>query len=235
MRLFTVQIRLTLVVLSMLTSQMASADVLLDQIGSHDGSALAGDTYGSQSFIPESDLTAAIEAVDNFTLTSDSQIDAIEFVLDGWNGFHGPEDVAAYTVNIYSDLQAAASNLIGDVLSRTVIPEADPTWDGAGWLMHTPLDHALPAGDYFIGVLMANPYPDHGWAGIATSTMGDNSAWQVSPDGEDIYVFVPYIQTTDNLAYRVLGSSIPAPASLLVLWPLTFHSRKRSTRPTLPQ
>ena len=214
---------------------ISQADVLFDQIGNSDGSSLAGDIYGSQSFIPESNLTAPIEAVDNFTLNTDSQIDAIEFVLDGWNGFDGPDGVVSWTVNIYSDLQAAASNLIGDVLSRTVVPEVNPTWQGAGWLMNLPLDDVLESGDYLVGVLMANPYPDHGWAGVATSMIGDQSAWQISPDGEDIYVFVPYIQTTDNLAYRVLGSSIPAPASVFGLIPLLLGRRRRSARPPLPQ
>ncbi len=210
-----------------LTPPIATADVLIDQIGPNDGSALAGDTYGSQSFLPVSELTADLAAIENMTLLDKSHLDAVEFVLDGWYRFDGPEHIVSWEVNIYSDFEAATTNLVGDILSHTAVPAFDLEWTGDGWLVRLPIDVLLSSGEYFFGVLMTNPYPDNGWAGVATSTLGDASAWQVAPEGEGIYVFAPSIETSDNLAYRVLGTQVPTPATLAVLLVANFRSRRR--------
>jgi hypothetical protein len=95
---------------SLLAANSAQAEVLFDQIGPVSGVAGANDIYGSMRFLPTApetvDLTLA--AVDNFTLTMDSHIDAVEFVFDGWAALDGPQEVEGWEVNIYSDLEAAA-------------------------------------------------------------------------------------------------------------------------------
>lgn len=208
-------------------SPMASAEVLFDQIGGNDGSALAGDTYSSIHFLPENPLTDDLAAVDAFDLGQRSTVDGVEFVLDGWAAFDGPEDIVNYQVNVYSDLEAAASNLVGDILSFDSEPVLMEDWTGDGWLIRLPVLFTLDPGNYLLSVLMSNPYPDNGWVGVATTTIGDNQAWQVAPDSN--YVFSPYIEAPDNLAYRLTGTPVPAPTSLVVFglgaWP-----RRRRTR-----
>ena len=129
-----------------LLATSASADVLWDQIGSSTGENLTGDIYGSMHFLPEIPLTSDLAAVDAFTLEQHSTVDAVEFVLDGWSAFDGPADVTNWHVNIYSDLEAAASNLVGNILSQESMPIFVDEWSGdpraleegaaIGWFAH---------------------------------------------------------------------------------------------------
>ncbi len=218
--------------LSSLLLGSAQADVLFDQIGPASGAAGANDIYGSMRFLPSgpetTDLTLA--AVDNFTLHAESQIDAVEFVFDGWAALAGPQDVERWEVNIYSDLEAATSNLIGDLLSDASEPIVIDTWGGDGWLIRLPINLKLVSGAYFVSVIMSNPYPDNGWVGVATSVIGDGTAWQVSPNGD--YVFSPSIEAPDNLAYRLTGTAVPAPSSVVLV--VAVLAAKRRRRPLLP-
>lgn len=208
-----------------LLAATASADVLWDQIGADTGEHLTGDIYGSMHFLPEIPLTSDLAAVDAFTLEQHSTVDAVEFVLDGWAAFDGPDDVTNWQVNIYSDLEAAASNLVGNILSQQSMPIFVENWTGDGWLVRLPITLAIDPGTYLLSVLMSNPYPDNGWVGVATSSIGDDQAWQISPGGN--YVFSPYIEAPDNLAYRLTGTSVPAPGGLAVLLFITMCSRRQ--------
>jgi uncharacterized protein (TIGR03382 family) len=117
-------------------------------------------------------------------------------------------------------------NLTGNILSQASEPIIIDTWDGDGWLIRLPINLTLSSGTYLVSTIMSNPYPDNGWIGVATSVIGDNTAWQVSPNGD--YVFSPYIQAPDNLAYRLTGTAVPAPASLvLILAGLAAQRRRR--------
>jgi hypothetical protein len=193
----------------------AAGDVLIDQIGPLDGSAMAGNTYGSMRFLPDSPLTDDLAAVDNFTLDNSCTIDGVEFVLDGWYYFDDPNDIVQWEVNIYSDLTAATENLIGDVHASVSDPVFIDSWSGTGYLLKLAIDVVLEPGEYFLSVIMSNPYPDNGWVGVATSDLGDDSAWLVSPDSN--YSFSPSLATSDNLAYRVTGTPVPAPATIALL------------------
>ncbi|MCH2141220.1 MAG: hypothetical protein MK100_09365 [Phycisphaerales bacterium] len=197
------------------TTHVAVGDVLFDQIGAADGSSMAYDTWGSMHFLPSPSYDLDIAAVDDFRLDAASTVTSIEFVLDGWYNFGGPEGVAGFHLNIYSNLDRAMHDLTGDLLSMRPEPILVEDWDGPGWLIRLEVDLKLNAGDYFMSVMMDNPYPDNGWAGVATSTLGDNRAWQISPGGN--YVFDPGIEANGNLAYRISGISVPAPATLLTL------------------
>ncbi|MDG1838158.1 MAG: hypothetical protein P8I91_05085 [Phycisphaerales bacterium] len=206
---------------------VASGDVLLDQIGPMDGSALAGNTYGSMHFLPDSPKTDDLGAVDNFTLDQANVLDSVEFVLDGWYYFDDPNDIVQYEINIYSGIQAVAENLIGDLYTSISEPVFIDSWTGPGYLLRLAIDVELEPGEYFLSVIMSNPYPDNGWVGVATSELGDDSAWAVSPNGD--YVFSPFLATSDNLAYRVTGrANVPAPASItLLIGVFCFTTRRR--------
>ena len=212
-----------------LLTTFASANVLWDQIGSSTGESLTGDIYGSMHFLPEIPLTSDLAAVDAFTLEQHSAVDGVEFVLNGWSAFDGPADVTNWQVNIYSNLEAAASNLTGNILSQESMPIFVDEWSGDGWLIRLPISLAIDRGTYLVSVLMSNPYPDNGWVGVATSSIGDDQAWQVSPGGD--YVFSPFIEAPDNLAYRLTGTSItvpsPAPIVAISIASLFVRTRRR--------
>jgi hypothetical protein len=193
----------------------AAAETFFDNIGPDNGSGLAGNMVGSMRFVPESPLASDLAAVDNFTLNTTADLEAVEFVLAGSYFYSGPESIEAYEVNIYSDLSAASESLIGDVHSSMAAPQIIESWTGEGLLIRLEIDATLAAGGYFLSVIMSNPYPDNGWVGVATSTLGDDSAWAASPGGN--YVFAPLISTSDNLAYRLTGASIPEPASAMLV------------------
>jgi len=204
----------------------ATGGTLFDQIGDLSGSSLTGDTYGSMHFLPEIPETSDLAAVDDFAFEHRNTVDAVEFILDGWYYFDGPGDVANWQVNIYSDLEAAATNLVGDILSHDSDPIFIEPWVGQGWLVRLPVALTLDPGTYLLSVLMSNPYPDNGWVGVATSTIGNNQAWQVSPGGN--YVFSPSIEAPDNLAYRLTGTPVPAPGAVPLLLAASLATRRRA-------
>ncbi|MDP6986675.1 MAG: hypothetical protein QGG74_01400 [Phycisphaerales bacterium] len=205
----------------------AAGETLYDQIGNDDGSALAGDIYSSMHFLPVLPETSDIAAVDAVTIAQRSDVDGVEFVLNGWGGFDGPGAVTNWQVNVYSDLEAAASNLIGNILSQDSDPIFIEGWAGDGWLVRLPVSLTLDPGVYLLSVIMSNPYPDNGWAGVATSTLGDDQAWQVSPGGN--YVFSPFIEAPDNLAYRLTGTPVPSPGTMTLLLAASLIARRRRT------
>jgi hypothetical protein len=227
MRLITI---LPLLAAALGHPRSALADVLFDQIGPMDGTAAAHDIYGSMQFVPNPSSTVdlTLAAVDDFTLSADASLDALEFVLDGWASVSGPEAVLAWEVNLYSDLEAAAANLMGDILSQSSEPIVIEAWEGDGWLIRLPIDITLSAGTYLVSAIMTNPYPDNGWVGVATSVIGNDQAWQVSPAGD--YVFSPYIEAPDNLAYRLTGASIPEPSTVLLLTAAIAAPRRRRSQ-----
>ncbi len=205
----------------------AAGDTLYDQIGNNAGDSLTGDIYSSMHFLPVLPETSDIAAVDAVTIAERSDVDGVEFVLNGWGGFEGPAAVTNWQVNVYSDLEAAASNLIGDVLSQSSDPIFIEDWTGDGWLVRLPMSLTVDSGVYLLSVIMSNPYPDNGWTGVATSSIGDDQAWQVSPGGN--YVFSPYIEAPDNLAYRLTGTPVPSPGVLTTLIAASLITRRRRT------
>lgn len=212
--------------LAALTSA-ATGETLFDQVGDDSGGALAGDIYSSMHFLPALPETSDIAAVDAISIGQRSIVDGVEFVLNGWGGFEGPDAITNWQVNVYSDLEAAASNLIGDILSQSSEPIFLEEWAGEGWLVRLPVTVTVDPGIYLLSVIMSNPYPDNGWAGVATSTIGDDQAWQVSPNGN--YVFSPYIEAPDNLAYRLTGTPVPSPGTIALLLAPSLVGRRRRT------
>lgn len=208
------------------TANIAVGDVLFDQVGASDGSSMAYDTWGSMHFLPSPSYDLDIAAVDGFSLDASSTVTSIEFVLDGWYNFEGPEGVVGFDLNIYSGLDRAMNDLTGDLLSTRPESIVVEDWDGPGWLIRLEVDLKLDAGDYFMSVMMDNPYPANGWAGVATSTLGDNRAWQISPGGN--YIFSPGIEANGNLAYRISGVSVPAPGAVPLLLAASLATRRRA-------
>ncbi len=165
-------------------SGVASADVVMDQIGDMDGSGLGANIMASQYFEASFDNYSIVLA-DNFSVAADANITSVEMVVGGWNGFVDPSSITAYEVNFYSSPDAAGGNLMGDVDSNTIDAAdatQDPNWTGANYLMGFSTSMVAPAGDGWVGVIPHNEFGIGGQTGCADSIVGDGvSAIQANP------------------------------------------------------
>ncbi len=208
---------------------LASADVIMDQIGTMDGANTAGGTiHATQEFI---DYGAySIVAMDDFSISEDMYLTSASMVLGGWNGYPGdPSNVIGYTVNIYSSVAAAAGNLVGDVYSMYFTNDGwDANWTGGGHLVTLDLSGGpLAAGDYWLGITPLNHFAGgFGQTGVYTSDLGDGSGHQANPGGG--FGMPDNWQASGlNYAYSLEGSAIPAPAALALLGLAGFAGRRR--------
>ncbi len=208
---------------------LASADVIMDQIGTMDGANTAGGTiHATQEFI---DYGAySIVAMDDFSISEDMYLTSASMVLGGWNGYPGdPSNVTGYTVNIYSSVAAAAGNLVGDVYSMYFTNDGwDANWTGGGHLVTLDLGGGpLAAGDYWLGITPLNHFAGgFGQTGVYTSDIGDGSGHQANPGG-GFGMPNNWQASGENYAYSLEGSAIPAPAALALLGLAGFAGRRR--------
>jgi MYXO-CTERM domain-containing protein len=209
----------------------ASADVIMDQIGSMDGGNTVGGTVSaSQDF----DAYGAYDVVsiDDFTIGSAMNLTSASMVLGGWNGFTGHEGIEGYTVSIFSSVEAAGNSIYGDIASIYLINGVDPgisyspMWGGEySWLVSFDMSGvSLSAGTYWIGVTPSNAYGDNGQTGVYQSDIGDSSGWQGNPSGA--FGFITQA-TGANYAYSLEGSGVPAPGALALLGLAGLASRRR--------
>ena len=197
-------------------SGIAAADVVMDQIGDMDGTGIADNIMASQDFESAYDVYDVVVA-DNFS-GDGSNIDMVEMVMGGWNGFVDPSSVAGYTANLYSGPDAAGATLVGDIAS-SYVDAADATvsadWMGANFLVGMGTDLASAVGDQLVGVVPSNDFATGGQTGCADSNLGDTtSAIQANPGGG--FGFGPWQEAGAEGAYR-LGSSVAADPCTLPL------------------
>ncbi len=190
----------------------ASAEILLDQIGSLKGEGVGEQTVGSQYFEPKY-AAYDIAVLDNFTVDAPVNIHTVEVVIDGWNGWSGP-DVSAFSINVYSDPQLAAFSLVGDVATAFVeIADAtvDPDWFGNGDLIVLPVSLDVETGPLWISVIPENSFVNNGQSGIKDSLIGDGVlGWQANPGGA--FSLPDNIEETQfDFAYRLLNTAAPDP------------------------
>jgi MYXO-CTERM domain-containing protein len=203
----------------------ASADVIMDQIGSMDGANTAG---GSISASQDFDAYGAydIVAIDDFTIDSAMNLTSASMVLGGWNGYAGSAGVMGYTVSIFSSTDAAGVSIYGDVMDLYFdTADVSAFWSGGG--EHISFDlggFSLGAGTYWMGITPFNSYPDNGQTGAFHSDIGDSSGWQGNPTGA--FGFITQA-TGVNYAYSLEGSGVPAPGALVLLGLAGLASRRR--------
>lgn len=204
-----------MVVLCAGTVSTASADVVMDNIGAMDGSNMTGGISASQLF-EASFAQYSIAAIDDFSLGATTALNSVSFVIGGWNGYGGSGGILGYSVNVYSSIDAAGSNLAGDVLSMNFdSASGDLGWGGGGEYMTIDLGGvSLGAGDYLISVIANNEFMVNGQTGIYTSFTGGDNGYQANPGGG--FGFGPYQATGSNYAYAIDGT-IPAPGALALL------------------
>ena len=171
-----------------------------DQIGAANGGDLAGNITASQIF-EAANSAYDIATLDNFTLDAETTIVSIEAVIDGWNGYADINAITNYTISVYSSVDAAGSDLVGDVFSIDIVTPIFPTWSGPGDLVNFEINVLLPAGQYYFAIIPWNDFGVNGQTGIATSNLGDGTYYQANPNGG--FGFGPWQEGTGNAAYRL--------------------------------
>lgn len=199
----------------------ANAEVILDQIGPMDGSALGLELSSNQYFESEfSDFNVGV--IDNFLLFEETELASIEMVIDGWSGFNSPATITSYEVNIYSSGDEAAISLTGDIAVQEV-SSGDVTqsldWYGPGFLISVPVQIALPAGSYWCSVIPSNAFDPDGQIGLYGSTLGDFTMSMQANPGEGLG-FGPIRKLSFNSAFRIHNNVMVDPCSI----PLPFCS-----------
>jgi MYXO-CTERM domain-containing protein len=203
----------------------ASADVIMDQIGSMDGAnTAAGSISASQDFDAYADYD--VVALDDFTIDSAMNLTSASMVLGGWNGYAGLDGVNGFTVSIFSSVDAAGGSIFGDVLAMWFdTASVNGDWAGGGDYISFDLGGVeLAAGSYWIGITPANAYGTNGQTGAYQSDIGDNSGAQANPAGA--FGFITQ-STGVNYAYALNGTGVPAPGALALLGLAGLASRRR--------
>ena len=196
---------------------LASADILLDQIGSLKGEGIGEGAPASQYFEQKySDYDIAV--IDNFIVDAPINIHTVEVVIDGWqNQWTDPSAMSALAINIYSTPQAAGVDLIGDVTTAYVDiadVQISKNWFGAGYLLTVPVSVDVETGSLWISIIPENNYADNGQTGIKVSLLGDGIlAWHSNPNG-GFNLPGNFEQLSSEVAFRLLSVSAPEPCEL---------------------
>ena len=200
--------KLVALTLILSVASFASAEVILDQI------EFGGNTSAAQDFEAAYDVYDCA-VVDDFTMTMDGTLTSIESVHGFWNGA-GTENISwctGFNIGIFSDSGLIATTLVGDVANLTNVPYT--TGDTATNLAQFDVSIPLTAGTYWISVQAIQDYAVAGQVGIIQSTIGDLSAVQGNPGGG--FSIPGNMQAIGaSGAYRIEGTYVPEPASLLL-------------------
>ncbi|MBL6997249.1 MAG: hypothetical protein ISR75_02280, partial [Phycisphaerales bacterium] len=196
-------------------SGTAFGGTVMDQIGPDDGSGIGTNITGSQDFEAAYDIYD-IATMDNFT-GGGEDIDAVEMVLNGWNGFVDPSSVSGYTANLHSDPSAAAVDLIGDIGS-SFADAADATvsgtWAGGGFNVSMPTAMIAAVGTNWVSMVPSNDFATGGQTGVADTVNGDGTmGWQANPGG-GFGMPGNMQEMTNEAAYRVHMAGMADPCSL---------------------
>jgi hypothetical protein len=204
------------------------AVIVMEQIGPSTAS-LTTPVVTSQRFESTGDLaTRHVAAIDDFTVTSGQlQITQVEAVLAASEAFTNYNNVQSWTVEIYTSLAAASSNLTGNAGRQTLttgftLNTSYGSVSGATnvALLTLPVSITLPsAGTYWIGVVARMDFDPNGSLGVLESNVAggfpnNNNAFLVNPAG-GYGLDNNQLALGANLAYRV--NAVPEPATMAAL------------------
>lgn len=212
-------------VLMLSAISVASADVLLDNIGTP--ANYGGNVYASQEF--EAAFAGYnIATIDNFTIPAGPgyKLNTVEAIIGFWNGPASFTNVQNYRVEIYSSVAAAATNLTGDkghyvaaTYTNIVRPWGAGTFgEGKITLDVNAGNIVLAPGTYYIGVVPRMDFTGIGQSGVGGTNLGDLNAWQTNPGGA--FGFPgnkQQISPGTSAGYLITGTLVPEPASLALV------------------
>lgn len=222
--------RLTILAAILATPLLCSAEVILDQIGSFPQSVQAA--VRSQLHEP-AEVANDCQAIDNFTIATPARLTSVELLQLGFGstGFWRDLAVGYWRVDVHSTPASAGTSLVGDVGS-ILVPSATSVQHYGNYdlvlLDVTAANLTLPSGEWWIGV-SAQYDSALGYAGTATSTIGDGTSYLANPGG-GLALGSLHDTSPWNLAYRVNAVPVPEPSLLAAigLAPLMLCRRRNS-------
>ena len=186
----------------------------MDQIGPDDGSNIDLSNMTANQIFEASFAQYSVACVDDFD-SAGSAVMSVELVFGGWNGYAGPTGVSGYSVNLYSDMNAApCANLEGDAYTMTEASGdlVDPFGGLAGMSKIDLPVHGGPSGNInAASVIPNNEFGLNGQTGSAISFAiieGGGSAMdmnQANPGGG--FGLPCPSPTANNVALRVMGGT----------------------------
>ncbi|MEO7453419.1 MAG: PEP-CTERM sorting domain-containing protein [Fimbriimonadales bacterium] len=211
----------------------ANAQFLMDQIGP-DNSGTGTSVFASQEF-EATFPTFHIGAIDDFTVGGAANITGVEAAMGLFGGTNPPRawaNVLSFRVEVYSSVNAAAANLVGDVASTSVAAGSvniNEAWVGGvnqiALITISGLNLNIGSGGtYWLGVIPRMDFSNNqGQTGMVNSTWagnnpGNDNAFQVNPGGG--FAFPgnqQQIAGNIDLAYRVTGTVVPEPGTFIAI------------------
>ncbi len=215
--------------LTALSISAVAAHAQMDQIGPNPGANPWSVIDSGQDFEAAFDqYDTAI--VDDFTLSTATNITNAEAVIGGWNGtVQGSfASVSVWHVNFYSSMAAAVANMYnGDQGSFNIAGGSvgiDNSWantaNPAAKISIALSGLTLGAGTHYMSVTPSFPFNGGGQMGVVASVWSGNNpgglnAHQLNPgggfgQGADVNAGI-------DAAYRLTGSAVPEPATMAAL------------------
>jgi MYXO-CTERM domain-containing protein len=190
-----------------------ASQVLFDQIGPTPAT-LASSSSSSQ-FNPATPNTV-FATVDNVVFTQSVHLSDFEAAITELQNVISFDLIQSWNVRIYSSLNAASHNVVGDVYNRTFDV---PTSLSEGWaiiggqrteLASFEIDKTLDPGEYWIELTMGNASTDNGVVGIRHSLLGDGSCYFAAPASGQAFAL------NNAAGYRLFGENVPGPGALAI-------------------
>lgn len=200
------------------TSSTTHAAILFDQIGGPANLPATGPEgyfrYGSQVFVGEPQFDLA--ALDDFTLASAARLTSVSTVIAGYGSFGSYGAIQGFELRIFATPQDAAAGFGTALASASLGAATSYAAFGTGVLVDFTINQPLElgAGQYWMTVQAVNHAPSNGQVGVVISDIGDWSSYQANPGG-GFGVPGNVLARPVNLAYRLGGEAVPAPAALL--------------------
>lgn len=188
-------------------ASVGNADVLIDQIGADDGTNIDLANILANQIFEASFAQYNISVTDDFDNAGGADLLTVEFVMGGWNGYTGPDGVSGYQVNVHSSVDAACTDITGDLLSWDGSGTAVADWAGLAGYSLVTLDlggQAAGSGTGLaISVIPSNEFGVNGQTGMGIGLTGDFNATQNNPAGG--FGFGDCQGAAANAAVRVEG------------------------------
>ncbi|MEE2906834.1 MAG: hypothetical protein VX527_03280, partial [Planctomycetota bacterium] len=180
----------------------------MDQIGPDDGSNIDLSNMTANQVFEAAFAQYTVGCVDDFD-SAGSAIMSVELVFGGWNGYAGPTGISGYSVNLYSDMEAApCADLNGDAYSATEASGdlVDPFGGLAGMSKIGLPVNGGPSGNInAVSVIPNNEFGTNGQTGSAIGFLGDLNMNQANPGG-GFGLPCPSLNAY-NVALRVMGGT----------------------------
>ena len=214
------------VVVLVAASSQAQATVLMDQIGP-DGSGTNGQSVVHSQILEPANASFSDAAVDNFSLASPMRLTHLDAAMRAFGSGGSLASFTAVTgwdVAIYTSATVPTTTLTGDVANITLAPGAVTVATGfnsnpLSALVSMDLAIDLAAGSYWLALLPRLPLAS-GQLGVFLSTFagtpGDNNGILANPGGGGGFAN-NRLQLSQDLAYRLVATTVPEPASAALL------------------